>query len=88
MCWNSYNAYKCDINEDKIKMNAQALVDLGLRNLGYTIVTPDCAWNAMQCDDQGKMQWNATTFPSGGAGYLQCNDYPITGSLGHEDVDA
>jgi alpha-galactosidase len=101
MGWNSYNAYTCDISEDKVKMNAQALVNMGLKDLGYNLVTTDCAWNARERDSQGRMQWNASTFPSGGkalgdflharglkfgmysgAGYKQCNPYPITGSRG------
>jgi alpha-galactosidase len=101
MGWNSYNGYTCDINEDKVKMNAQALINMGLKDLGYTLVTTDCAWNARERDSQGRMQWNSSTFPSGGkalgvflhsrglkfgmysgAGYKQCNPYPIAGSRG------
>jgi alpha-galactosidase len=102
MGWNSYNAYGCEhIDEGKVKLNAQALIDKQLKGLGYTIVTPDCAWNSMTRDSQGKMTWNSTTFPSGGkalgdylhnrglkfgmysgGGHLQCNPWPITGSLG------
>lgn len=66
MGWNSYNAYYCDINEEKVKKNAEALVKFGLRDAGYKIVTTDCAWNSQQRDQNGKMTWNATTFPSGG----------------------
>jgi len=101
MGWNSYNAYTCDINEEKVRMNAQALVKMGLKDLGYTLVTTDCAWNAQERDSQDRMQWNASTFPSGGkalgdflharglkfgmysgAGFKQCNPYPIAGSRG------
>jgi alpha-galactosidase len=101
MGWNTFNAYGCNINEDQVKTNAQALVDMGLRDLGYTMVTTDCAWNAPDRDAEGKMQWNSTTFPSGGkalgdylhdrnlgfgmysgAGFKQCNPWPIVGSRG------
>jgi alpha-galactosidase len=101
MGWNTFNAYGCNINEEQVRMNAQALVDSGLRDLGYTMVTTDCAWNAPERDAQGKMQWNSTTFPSGGkalgdflhernlgfgmysgAGFKQCNPWPIVGSRG------
>jgi hypothetical protein len=108
MGWNSYNAYGCEhIDEWKVKLNAQGLIDKQLKDLGYTLVTPDCAWNSMTRDAQGKMIWNASTFPSGGkalgdylhtnglkfgmysgGGHLQCNPWPITGSLGFEDADA
>ncbi|CAI6332212.1 unnamed protein product [Periconia digitata] len=66
MGWNTYNAYNCNPSEDKVKLNAQGLVDLGLRDLGYTIVTPDCGWNARTRDSQQRLQWNTTLFPSGG----------------------
>ena len=100
MGWNSFNAYACNISEGKVMMNAQSLVDMGLRDLGYTLVTTDCAWNDQEREN-GKMKWNSSTFPSGGkalgdylhdralkfgmysgAGYKQCNPYPIAGSRG------
>lgn len=66
MGWNSYNTYNCLPSEDKIKLNAQRIVDLGLDKLGYTSVTTDCGWPARDRDAEGRMQWNATLFPSGG----------------------
>lgn len=66
MGWNTYNAYNCNPSEENVKLSAQGLVDLGLRDLGYTIVTPDCGWNQRTRDDQGRLQWNETLFPSGG----------------------
>ena len=36
--WNSWNAYHCSINEKIILQNAQAIVDLGLKELGYVYV--------------------------------------------------
>lgn len=35
MGWNHWNAYHCDIDEDKIKGAADAIVRLGLDKLGY-----------------------------------------------------
>lgn len=66
MGWNTFNAYNCYINEEKVKKNAQDLVTLGLRDHGYNVVTTDCAWNSQTRDKDGRMTWNATTFPSGG----------------------
>lgn len=66
MGWNTYNAYNCNPSEQKVKLNAQGLVDLGLKQLGYTIVTPDCGWNTRTRDSQQRLQWNTTLFPSGG----------------------
>lgn len=66
MGWNSYNAYGCNPTEQRIKTNAQGLINTGLKDLGYTIVTPDCGWQARNRDSQQRMQWNTTLFPSGG----------------------
>jgi alpha-galactosidase len=69
MGWNSYNAYGCDNpgpTETIIKANAQGLIALGLHELGYTYVTPDCGWDSNFRDSAGRQVWNATRFPSGG----------------------
>lgn len=65
MGWNSYNTYGCSPNEGIIKTNAEALVELGLADLGYTSVTVDCGWPARDRDAEGRLQWNETLFPSG-----------------------
>ena len=49
-----------------MKLNAQGLIDFGLKGLGCTIVTPDCGWNTRSRDSSRKLQWNTTLFPSGG----------------------
>ncbi|KAI1485776.1 glycoside hydrolase superfamily [Biscogniauxia mediterranea] len=66
MGWNSYNYYNCNPNEEIIKTNAQGLVDLGLADLGYIYVTPDCGWMSRDRDSEDRLQWNTTLFPSGG----------------------
>ena len=65
MGWNSYNAYGCTISEKTITSNAEGLVELGFSDLGYTRVTTDCGWPSRDRDAQGRLQWNATLFPSG-----------------------
>ncbi|EEB89051.1 hypothetical protein MPER_12900 [Moniliophthora perniciosa FA553] len=37
----AWNAYHCDINETVIMQNAQLLVDLGLRDVGFTYMNID-----------------------------------------------
>lgn len=64
--WNSYNTWNCLPSEDKIKESAQGLITLGLDKVGYNFVTVDCGWNSRYRDNEGRMQWNATLFPSGG----------------------
>lgn len=66
MGWNSYNYYNCYPNETIIKENAAGLVNLGLSQLGYTLVTPDCGWSASYRDCSENLVWNQTLFPSGG----------------------
>jgi hypothetical protein len=66
MGWNSYNTWSCSPSEDKIKQSAQGLIALGLDKAGYRFVTVDCGWPARDRDAEGKLQWNATLFPSGG----------------------
>ncbi|KAI0119863.1 carbohydrate-binding module family 35 protein [Daldinia grandis] len=66
MGWNSYNHYNCYPSEEIMKANAQGLVDLGFADLGYTYVTTDCGWMSRDRDSEGRLQWNATLFPSGG----------------------
>lgn len=66
MGWNTYNAYGCNPDEQKVKINAQGLVNLGLKELGYSIVTPDCGWMTPNRDSQQRLQWNTALFPSGG----------------------
>jgi hypothetical protein len=66
MGWNSYNTWSCSPSEDKIKESAQGLIALGLDKVGYNFVTVDCGWPSHDRDADGRLQWNATLFPSGG----------------------
>ncbi|KAL2753019.1 carbohydrate-binding module family 35 protein [Sodiomyces alcalophilus JCM 7366] len=66
MGWNSYNTYNCLPTEDDIKSNAEAIVRLGLADLGYSSVTTDCGWMTTERGADGRLQWNETLFPSGG----------------------
>lgn len=65
MGWDSYNHYSCSPNESIIMSNAQALVDLGLADLGYTYAITDCGWTIPDRTANGTITWNATLFPSG-----------------------
>ncbi|KAF2032404.1 glycoside hydrolase [Setomelanomma holmii] len=66
MGWNSYNTWSCSPSEDKIKESSEGLLALGLDKVGYNFVTVDCGWPSRDRDSDGKLQWNATLFPSGG----------------------
>ncbi|MFJ7272292.1 NPCBM/NEW2 domain-containing protein [Streptomyces sp. NPDC099050] len=65
MGWNSWNAYRCDINEDKIKAAADALVDKELKAVGYTYINVDDCWQAGQRGADGNLQADPVRFRSG-----------------------
>jgi hypothetical protein len=66
MGWNSYNTWSCSPSEDKIKQSTEGLIALGLDKVGYNFITVDCGWPSRDRDSKGRLQWNATLFPSGG----------------------
>ncbi|KAH7311695.1 glycoside hydrolase superfamily [Stachybotrys elegans] len=45
MGWNSWNEYACDINETVFLEVSDLLVELGLKDLGYTYVNIDDCWS-------------------------------------------
>jgi alpha-galactosidase len=65
MGWNSWNAYRCDINEAKIKAAADAIVAKGLKAAGYEYVNIDDCWQAPTRDSGGRLQPDPIRFPSG-----------------------
>ena len=104
MGWSSWNKFMTDINEDIIKENADALVSLGLADVGYVYVNVDDGWHGER-DENGFVTENPEKFPSGmkelGAYihskglkfgiYSDAGDFTCngcTGSRGHEYQDA
>ncbi|KAJ8075060.1 hypothetical protein PM082_019387 [Marasmius tenuissimus] len=65
MGYNTWNAYHCDINETIILENARALVDLGLKDLGYNYMNIDDCYPEKERNAAGDIVVNATRFPSG-----------------------
>ncbi|MGW2395606.1 NPCBM/NEW2 domain-containing protein [Kitasatospora sp. NPDC001664] len=65
MGWNSWNAFRCNIDESKIKAAADAIVDKGLKGAGYQYVNIDDCWQAPGRDADGALQPHPTRFPSG-----------------------
>ncbi|KAH6663193.1 putative alpha-galactosidase B [Halenospora varia] len=43
--WNSWNAFHCDVNEEKIMTAANSIVSLGLKDAGYEYVNIDDCWS-------------------------------------------
>ena len=68
MGWNSWNAYACDITEDKFLTAAQALIDTGLRDAGYAYVNIDDCWSEKTGRVNGHVAPNTTRFPDGISG--------------------
>jgi alpha-galactosidase len=67
MGWNSWNAFACNINEERIKAAADAMVSSGMKDAGYQYVNVDDCWMNGR-DASGNIQWDTTKFPSGISG--------------------
>ncbi|KAJ9605104.1 hypothetical protein H2200_010494 [Cladophialophora chaetospira] len=65
MGWDTYNAYALDYNESTIITNAERLVSLGFRDLGYRVVIFDDAMTERNRSSNGTLIENASKFPSG-----------------------
>jgi len=104
MGWNSWNFFRCNINETLIKEVADAIVATGLRDAGYKYVNIDDCWMEKRGPD-GRIQPFKDKFPNGMkalADYihergLKFGVYSDTGnhtcegypgSWGHEELDA
>jgi alpha-galactosidase len=68
MGWNSWNAFGKLIDEKRIKRQADALVETGLKDAGYEYLVVDGGWRQPERDENGNMQINRDHFPSGIAG--------------------
>ncbi|KAL4458745.1 hypothetical protein ABPG75_013610 [Micractinium tetrahymenae] len=104
MGFNTWNAFRTDINEKQIMKIADLMVSLGLRDAGYTYLNLDDAWSEKQRVG-GKLVANKERFPSGIkalADYVHSKGLKFgiygdagtmtcalyPGSLGYEEVDA
>jgi hypothetical protein len=61
-CRYSLNA---TLNEDNIKESANWLIHTGMRDAGYKFIMLDDGWEAEERDSSGRLQPDATRFPSG-----------------------
>eukprot|EP01052_Picozoa_sp_SAG31_P000942 SAG31_NODE_30_length_32545_cov_9.378999_5_plen_151_part_00 len=48
MGFNTWESWGCDISQEKIRAAADAMVDKGLKDAGYTYVNLDDCWMAME----------------------------------------
>ena len=64
MGWNSWNAFRTEVDEAKVMGAAQALVDSGLSKLGYTYVNIDDGWWLKRRQADGRLEIRTAIFPS------------------------
>lgn len=64
MGWNSWNAFRTEVDEAKVMGAAKALVDSGLARLGYTYVNIDDGWWLKRRQPDGRLEIRTAIFPS------------------------
>lgn len=66
MGWDNWNAFGCDVDEALLTTSARAIVDLGLRDIGYQYVILDDCWSAgRNTSGNGSIIVDTTKFPNG-----------------------
>lgn len=66
MGWDNWNAFACDVDAALLQSSAEAIVDLGLRDLGYQYVILDDCWSAgRNTSGNGSIIADLTKFPNG-----------------------
>lgn len=96
MGWSSWNLFRNKINEDLIYETAKAIKDSGLADCGYVYVNIDDCWQSSMRDENGRLQSDFTSFPSGienlvkkvNALGLKLGIYSSNGTLTCEDLPA
>jgi alpha-galactosidase len=64
MGWNSWNAFRTEVDEAKVVGAAQTIVDTGLAKLGYVYVNIDDGWWLKRRTRDGRMEIRTAIFPS------------------------
>ena len=65
MGWNSWNAHSWTVTEGDVRNAADALVETGMRDVGYEYLVVDDTWMADSLDDDGEFVPDPEDFPSG-----------------------
>ena len=65
MGWSSWNLFRNKINEDLIYEIGCAMKDSGLLDAGYQYLNLDDCWQSSARDENGRLQGDLATFPSG-----------------------
>lgn len=96
MGWSSWNTFGRNVSEELIYDTAKAMKDSGLLDAGYCYVNIDDCWQSAVRDDNGELQSDPVTFPSGikslveriNALGLKVGIYSSNGTLTCEDMPA
>ncbi len=64
MGWNSWNCFGCDVNEVLIMQAADAMIESGMKDVGYQYIVIDDCWHGER-DSLGFIHPNPEHFPSG-----------------------
>jgi alpha-galactosidase len=65
MGWNSWNVFTNTLNEKMVMEMADAMVNSGMRDLGYQYINMDDFWHALSRDSSGKPMADPAKFPNG-----------------------
>lgn len=65
MGWNSWNTFAEDISDSLIRETADAMVETGLRDLGYNYLVIDDCWSKRLRDENGRIVPDPDKFPNG-----------------------
>lgn len=75
MGWSSWNSFKGAINYERVKSQMDALVSLGLRDLGWTYVNIDDCFQDGRDPVTGRLRVNEKKFPGGYKAMRSLTDY-------------
>jgi alpha-galactosidase len=64
MGWNSWNKFQCNVDENMIRQQADAMISSGMKDAGYTYINIDDCWHGDR-DSLGFIHPDAKRFPSG-----------------------
>ena len=64
MGWNSWNKFACNVDEEMIRQQADAMVTSGMRDAGYVYINIDDCWHGGR-DSAGFIYPDPKRFPSG-----------------------
>lgn len=96
MGWSSWNTFRNHIDEDTIVDVAKAMVETDLSDAGYQYVNLDDCWHSSMRDENGMLQSDLESFPSGipalakviNSMGLKLGIYTSNGTLTCEDLPA